>query len=481
LLRSRPRRRPPHPHRRRSSEVGAADFVVEAVRRTAAQDPDLRRLTTSWPGVVLATNTSSLSITLLAAATRRPEKVIGMHFMNPVPVMKLVEVIPGQATAKETTADTLALAQKMGKTPVLSQDLPGFISNRILMPMINEAIFALYEGVGTREDIDTVMTLGMRHPMGPLALADFIGLDTCLAILEVLHQGFGDPKYRPARCCAAWWRRATGRKSGRFYDYGPRGRALRAMPHEVAGPHAPPFGAPRARPPSRSPLDVTDFLARLLRSEKVGDDIVHVASIPAQEARFADFAEPLPDPLKEAIRDLGVARPWAHQAEAIDRVRRGEDVLAITPTASGKSLIYLVPTFEAALLRPGRRALYLFPTKALAQDQLQGVLELSRAVAGRGGLVHVPATVARQAGLPGTGARPVSAAIYDGDTPDLKRRKIKADPPDILITNPAMLHLGLLAHHDDWRVFFENLNSWVIDEMHVSPDLGSHCTTIRRL
>jgi 3-hydroxybutyryl-CoA dehydrogenase len=144
-----------------------------------------------------------------------------MHFMNPVPVMKLVEIVPGEITSAETTAETRALAQQLGKTPVLSQDLPGFISNRVLMPLINEAIFALYEGVGSRDDIDTVMTLGMRHPMGPLALADFIGLDTCLAIMEVLHDGFGDPKYRP---CPLLRRMVDagrlGRKSGRgFYDY----------------------------------------------------------------------------------------------------------------------------------------------------------------------------------------------------------------------------------------------------------------------
>jgi 3-hydroxybutyryl-CoA dehydrogenase len=205
--------------------VAGADFVVEAVNESlplkleifAALDGVCR------PGAVLASNTSSLSITRIAAATRRPERVIGMHFMNPVPVMPLVEIIAGQATSAATVEETRALAVRLGKTAVLAQDFPGFISNRILMPMINEAIFALHEGVGSREDIDTVMTLGMRHPMGPLALADFIGLDTCLSILEVLHSGFGDPKYRP---CPLLRRMVDagrlGRKSGcGFYDYPP--------------------------------------------------------------------------------------------------------------------------------------------------------------------------------------------------------------------------------------------------------------------
>jgi 3-hydroxybutyryl-CoA dehydrogenase len=175
------------------------------------------------PEVILASNTSSLPITRIAAATRRPDRVVGMHFMNPVPVMELVEIVAGQATSPATLEITRALAKAMGKTPVVAQDFPGFISNRILMPMINEAIYALYEGVGSRDDIDTVLRLGMRHPMGPLALADFIGLDTCLAILEILHQGFGDPKYRP---CPLLRRMVDagrlGKKSGRgFYDYAP--------------------------------------------------------------------------------------------------------------------------------------------------------------------------------------------------------------------------------------------------------------------
>ncbi|HEU4989570.1 MAG TPA: 3-hydroxybutyryl-CoA dehydrogenase [Gemmatimonadaceae bacterium] len=172
-------------------------------------------------GAILATNTSSISITEIAGRTKRPASVIGMHFMNPVPVMQLVEVIRGLATSDETTAKVMALSQAVGKTPVEASDYPGFIANRILMPMINEAIYCLMEGVGSAEAIDTVMKLGMNHPMGPLTLADFIGLDTCLAILEVLYDGLGDPKYRPCpllrKHVAAGW---LGRKSGRgFYQY----------------------------------------------------------------------------------------------------------------------------------------------------------------------------------------------------------------------------------------------------------------------
>lgn len=203
--------------------VAEASIVIEAV--TEHRDlkfkifGDLDRK--AKPGAILASNTSSISITEIAARTRRPELVIGMHFMNPVPVMELVEVIRGLATSNETTARVLELSKTVGKTPVEVQDYPGFVANRVLMPMINEAVYCLMEGVGTAESIDTVMKLGMRHPMGPLALADFIGLDTCVAILEVLHDGLGDPKYRPCpllkKYVAAGW---LGRKSKRgFYSY----------------------------------------------------------------------------------------------------------------------------------------------------------------------------------------------------------------------------------------------------------------------
>ena len=170
---------------------------------------------------ILASNTSSISITRLGAVTQRPDKVIGMHFMNPVPVMKLVEIIRGAATTDETHKTIHALTEKLGKIPLECNDSPGFISNRVLMPMINEAIFALYEGVATRESIDGIMKLGMNHPMGPLTLADFIGLDVCLAIMNVLHDGFGDSKYRPCpllkRYVDAGW---LGKKTGRgFYEY----------------------------------------------------------------------------------------------------------------------------------------------------------------------------------------------------------------------------------------------------------------------
>ncbi len=210
-------------------DIAGCDFVVEAVtERLTVKMQIFEALDAGCrPEAILASNTSSLSITRIASATKRPERVVGMHFMNPVPIMKLVEVVPGQATSRATADATVALTLRLGKTPVVSQDLPGFISNRILMPMINEAIFALHEGLGTRDDIDTVMTLGMRHPMGPLALADFIGLDTCLSIMEILHEGFGDPKYRPCpllrRMVDAGY---LGKKSGRgFYEYTPEGTA----------------------------------------------------------------------------------------------------------------------------------------------------------------------------------------------------------------------------------------------------------------
>jgi len=204
-------------------KLSTADFVIEAVN----EDLDLKRRIFGdldricRPGVILATNTSSISVTKIAAVTKRPGQIIGMHFMNPVPVMKLVEVIRGHATSDETWEATRALSEKWGKVPVEVHDYPGFVSNRVLMPMINEAICALHEGVGSREAIDTVMKLGMNHPMGPLTLADFIGLDTCLAILQVLHEGFGDPKYRPCPLLRKMVDAGhLGRKSGRgFYDY----------------------------------------------------------------------------------------------------------------------------------------------------------------------------------------------------------------------------------------------------------------------
>jgi 3-hydroxybutyryl-CoA dehydrogenase len=211
----------------RSTDLNNAsdvDMVIEAaVENMSIKSELFAKLDQIAPAhAILATNTSSLPITEIAAATTRPDKVIGMHFMNPVPVMKLVEVIRGLATADEVYEDVEALSRKLGKIPVEVNDFPGFVSNRILMPMINEAIFTVYEGVATPEAIDEVMKLGMNHPMGPLTLADFIGLDTCLYIMETLHEGFGDDKYRPCpllrKYVKAGW---LGKKSGRgFYQYG---------------------------------------------------------------------------------------------------------------------------------------------------------------------------------------------------------------------------------------------------------------------
>lgn len=205
------------------SELSGADFVIEAATENEGLKLKLFAQLDEHcaPHAILATNTSSIPITRIAAATNRPHKVIGMHFMNPVPIMKLVEIITGLATDDDTHQLTEALAAKMGKTTVLARDMPGFIVNRILMPMINEAVTALYEGIGSREDIDAGMKLGTNQPMGPLTLADFIGLDTCLAIMEVLHEGMGDSKYRPCpllkQYVDAGW---LGRKSGRgFYEY----------------------------------------------------------------------------------------------------------------------------------------------------------------------------------------------------------------------------------------------------------------------
>ena len=203
--------------------LGDVDYVVEAIVEDVASKREVfaRLDSITRPDVILSSNTSSISITALGAATKRPDKVLGMHFMNPVPLMTLVELIRGQATSDESMQVASELCGKLGKTAVEAADYPGFIANRILMPMINEAVYALMEGVGTPEAIDTVMKLGMNHPMGPLTLADFIGLDVCLAILEVLHHGLGDPKYRPCpllrRMVAAGH---LGRKSGRgFYVY----------------------------------------------------------------------------------------------------------------------------------------------------------------------------------------------------------------------------------------------------------------------
>jgi 3-hydroxybutyryl-CoA dehydrogenase len=206
------------------AELVPADLLIEAVvEEPAAKEHLFRRADSILPAeAILASNTSSISITRLAAATTRPDRVVGMHFFNPVPVMALVEVVRGLETSDETAEAIVELARELGKTPAQARDFPGFVANRILMPLINEAAYALLQGVADAESIDTIAKLGLNHPMGPLALADLIGLDTCVAIMEVLHEGLGDPKYAPCPLLRQYVQAGRlGRKSGRgFYDYG---------------------------------------------------------------------------------------------------------------------------------------------------------------------------------------------------------------------------------------------------------------------
>lgn len=220
-----------NPQTELAAGVRDADLVIEAATEKAAVKTAIfKLLDEAAPGhAILATNTSSISITKIASATNRPGSVIGMHFMNPVPVMKLVEIINGYATAKETTQTIIAITKQLGKIPCVANDYPGFVANRILMPMINEAVWSLYEGVAGVEAIDTILKLGMAHPMGPLQLADFIGLDVCLSILEVLQEGFGNPKYAPCPLLKNMVNAGvTGVKSGEgFYQYTPGSKELK--------------------------------------------------------------------------------------------------------------------------------------------------------------------------------------------------------------------------------------------------------------